>query len=78
MFALYWVPLYVISMIHSIELSFLKHKLWIVMLFHSLFPKGEQNSHNETMHYSLFSADCLLCTDVHHASGKLNIQNAMY
>lgn len=40
--------------------------------------KGEQNSHNETMCYSLFSADCLLSTDFHHASGKLNIQSAMY
>lgn len=45
---------------------------------HAFFSKGEQNSHNETMCYTLFSADCLLCTDFHHASGKLNIQSAMF
>lgn len=58
------IPVHRISVIHSIELSFLKCKLWIVMLFHMpFFSKGEQNSHNETMRYSLLSADCLLCTD---------------
>lgn len=40
--------------------------------------KGEQNSHNETMRCSLFSADCLLRSDFRLASGKLNIQSAMY